>query len=79
MYVAHNLVIGENNIITACCLLMGSSVLENNVWLAPNAVVMNKKVIHDGGFVGCMSLVTKDVLQGSIVGGIPAKEWKKRF
>ena len=40
---------------------------------------MNKKVIHDGGFVGCMSLVTKDVLQGSIVVGIPAKEWKKRF
>ena len=79
VYVAHNLVIGENNIITACCLLMGSSVLENNVWLAPNAVVMNKKVIHDGGFVGCMSLVTKDVLQGSIVVGIPAKEWKKRF
>ena len=78
VHIAHNLTIGENNIITACCLLMGSSVLENNVWLAPNVVVMNKKVIHERGFVGSMSLVTKDVPEGVTVVGIPAKEWVRK-
>ena len=57
---------------------MGSPVLENNVWLAPNVVVMNKKVIHERGFVGSMSLVTKDVPEGVTVVGIPAKEWVRK-
>lgn len=75
VYIAHNCVIGRNNIITASALLMGSSILENNTWLAPNVVVMNKRVIHNNGFVGSMSLVTKDVPENTTVVGIPAKEW----
>lgn len=76
-YIAHNLTIGKNNVITACSLLMGSAVVKNNCWLAPNSVVMNKKIINDNSMVGSMSLVTKDVPEGETVVGIPAKLWKK--
>ena len=78
VHIAHNLTIGKNNIITACSLLMGSAVLEDYTWLAPNAVVMNKRVIHNHGFVGSMSLVTKDVPENTTVVGIPAKVWDKK-
>lgn len=77
VHVAHNLTIGKNNAITACSLLMGSAVVKDNCWLAPNAVVMNKKIISDNSMVGSMSLVTKDVPEGETVVGIPAKLWKK--
>lgn len=76
VHIAHNCLIGDNNIITASSLLMGSSILENNTWLAPNVVVMNKKIIHNNSFVGSMSLVTKDVPENTTVVGIPAKKWK---
>ena len=77
VHVAHNLTIGKNNAITACSLLMGSAVVKDNCWLAPNAVVMNKKIINDNSMVGSMSLVTKDVPEGETVVGVPAKLWKK--
>lgn len=77
VYIAHNLTIGKNNVITACSLLMGSAVIKDNCWLAPNSVVMNKKIINDNSMVGSMSLVTKDVPECETVVGIPAKLWKK--
>ena len=77
VHIAHNCLIGENCFITASCLLMGSTVLDNNVWLAPNVLTMNKVHLYDNSFVGSMSLVTKDVHEGDLVVGIPAKKWEK--
>lgn len=77
VHFAHNCKCGENCFITACSLLMGSTVLDNNVWLAPNAVTLNGVHVHDNGFVGSLSFANKEVFEGEIVAGIPAKVLRK--
>ena len=77
VHFAHNCVCGQNCVITACSLLMGSTVLKDNVWLAPNAVILNGKTIEDDGFVGTLAFVNKDVPAGVTVIGIPAKPFIK--
>ena len=77
VHFAHNCKCGENCFITACSLLMGSTILDNNVWLAPNAVTLNGVHVHDDGFVGAISFANKEVFEGEIVAGIPAKVLRK--
>ena len=78
VHFAHNCVCGENCFITACSLLMGSTVLKDNVWLAPNAVTHNGVVVENNGFVGTMSLAKYDVGEGEVVAGIPARLIRKK-
>jgi UDP-3-O-[3-hydroxymyristoyl] glucosamine N-acyltransferase len=78
VHFAHNCNCGEHCFITACSLLMGSTTLENNVWMAPNAVTMNGVRVYDKGFIGAMSMANKDVYEGEVVVGIPAKVLKKQ-
>lgn len=78
VHFAHNCKCGENCFITACSLLMGSTILDNNVWLAPNAVTLNGVHVHDDGFVGAISFANKEVFEGEIVAGIPAKVLRKK-
>ena len=73
VHFAHNCKCGENCFITACSLLMGSTTLDNNVWLAPNAVTLNGVHVHDDGFVGAISFANKEVFEGEVVAGIPAR------
>ena len=77
VHFAHNCKCGENCFITACSLLMGSTTLDNNVWLAPNAVTLNGVHVHDDGFVGAISFAYKEVFEGEVVAGIPARVLRK--
>lgn len=77
VHIAHCCKIGKNCVITASVLMMGSTKLGDNVWLAPNSVLMNKVLVEKDAFVGTMSLVTKNVPEGITVVGIPAKSWVK--
>lgn len=77
VHFAHNCKCGENCYITACSLLMGSTVLDNNVWLAPNAVTLNGVHVHNNGFIGALSFANKEVFEGEVVAGIPAKVLRK--
>lgn len=72
-YIAHNCVIGRNCVLTASVRLMGSVVLEDYVYVAPQAVVLNKITIGEEAFVGTSALVNKDVPAHRIVMGIPAE------
>lgn len=44
-----------------------------------DAVIMAGVRIGDGAIIGTRAVVTKDVEPYSIVGGVPAKEIRKRF
>ena len=77
VHFAHNCRCGENCFITACSLLMGSTILDNNVWLAPNAVTLNGVHVHDNGFIGAISFANKEVFEGEVVAGIPARVLRK--
>lgn len=57
----------------------GDIVIGNDVWIGYDAVIMAGVTIGDGAIIGTRAVVTKDVEPYSIVGGVPAKEIRKRF
>lgn len=50
----------------------------NDVWLGRNVIVLKGVEIGDGAIIGAGSVVTKDVIPFSIVGGVPARYIKMR-
>lgn len=57
----------------------GDIIIGNDVWIGYEAVIMAGVTIGDGAIIGTRAVVTKDVAPYSIVGGIPAREIRKRF
>lgn len=57
----------------------GDIVIGNDVWIGYEAVILAGVHIGDGAIVGARAVVTKDVPPYTIVGGVPAKEIRKRF
>lgn len=57
----------------------GDIVVGNDVWIGYEAIILSGVHIGDGAIIGTRAVVTKDVPPYTIVGGIPAKEIKKRF
>ena len=65
--------------ITAAWTPKGDIVIGNDVWIGYEAVVMAGVTIGDGAIIGARAVVTRDVPPYTIVGGVPAKEIRKRF
>lgn len=49
----------------------------SNVWIGANSIVLKGVSIEDDAVVGAMSLVTRDVGKGTVVGGVPATVIKR--
>jgi len=56
----------------------GRTEIGNHVWLAANCVILQGVKIGDNAVIAAGAVVTKDVPEGEIWGGIPAKFLKKR-
>lgn len=54
-------------------------VIENDVWVGANCIILPGVTIGEGAVVAAGSVVTKDVVPYSIVGGTPAKLIKSRI
>jgi UDP-3-O-[3-hydroxymyristoyl] glucosamine N-acyltransferase len=70
--VSHNCIIGSNCVLTTGTILAGSITLEDDVWIAPHATIMNKAVLAKGSFIGIGSVVLRKVKAGKMVFGNPA-------
>jgi len=57
----------------------GEVIIGNDVWIGYGVTILSGVKIGDGAILGACSLITKDVLPYTIVGGVPAKIIKKRF
>ena len=57
----------------------GDTIIGSDAWIGMNAMIMPGVKIGEGAIVAAGSVVVKDVLPYTIVGGNPAKEIKKRF
>ncbi|RIE04487.1 acyltransferase [Cohnella faecalis] len=59
-------------------IVLKKVVIKDNVWLGAKATIVCGVTIHSGSIVGANSVITKDTLPNSIVGGVPAKVIKYR-
>lgn len=53
-------------------------IIEDDVWIGRNVVILPGIRVESGSIIGANSVVTKNVLANSIVGGVPAKFIKFR-
>lgn len=53
-------------------------VIGNDVWIGTRVIIMPGVNIGDGSIIGAGAVVTKDVPEYTVVGGIPAKVIKQR-
>jgi UDP-3-O-[3-hydroxymyristoyl] glucosamine N-acyltransferase len=77
VHIAHGVEIGENSLIIANSMIAGSVTIGKNVWVAPSSSVLNKKRVQDNAVIGMGAVVIRDVTDGDIVAGNPARSIKK--
>jgi len=73
VYIGSGMKIGKNCMITGKTYFGGSSILEDNVYVAPGANIRNGIKISKDSFVGMGSVVVKNVPENTTVIGVPAK------
>ena len=76
-HIAHNVVIGKNVIIAAQVNISGSSLIEDDVWIAPNVSLRDQRKVGKAAVVGMGAVVTKDIPAGETWVGNPAKKLNK--
>ncbi len=77
-HIAHNNKIGRNVTITGCVNISGSNVIDDNVWIAPNASIKGWIHIGEGAVVGMAAVVVKDVPPHETWVGNPAHKLEKK-
>jgi len=78
--VAHNVIIGENNLIVAQVGLAGSTTLGRNVVMGGQSATTGHVVLEDQVMVAARGAVHKNQPRGAVLGGapgIPVRQWAK--
>ena len=70
--------VGSGAFVIACAEISGGVKLGENVWIAPNAAIMNQVKIGDRATVGLGAVVLKSVDDEDVVVGNPAKSLKRK-
>jgi UDP-3-O-[3-hydroxymyristoyl] glucosamine N-acyltransferase len=69
VHVAHGVTIGDRCFLPACCMIAGSCVIGDDVWIGPGASISSQIKIDNQAFITIGSVVTKNVLEGDRVTG----------
>jgi len=59
-------------------LNLSKTMINNNVWIGAKATILSGILIESGSIVAANAVVTKNVPENTVVGGIPAKIIKER-
>ena len=84
------LTIGDNTLITARCMILthfykngnfyyGDVKIGSGCFVGMNTIIANSVTIGDNSVIGAGSIVTKDIPEGEVWAGNPAKFIKKRI
>lgn len=77
VFVAHNVHIGKNTIITACSEISGSVKIGKNCWIGPNSTIRDGVCIGDNVFLGIASSISQDIKSNSKLGSISDLSFRK--
>ncbi len=81
VHIAHNVIIGKDSAIAACCAIAGSSVIGKNFQMGGLSGVLGHLSICDDVIIGAHTLITKNIKKpGNYIGIMPAqnqKDWAK--
>lgn len=81
IHIAHNVELGKNSAIAACCAIAGSTVIGENFRMGGLSGVLGHLSITDNVSVGAHTLITKNISEGGeYIGIMPAqnpKDWAK--
>ena len=72
-FISHNVHLGEDTIVIGESIMFGSSSTGKRAYISGNSTIRNKATIGADSFIGMGSVVTKDVPDGTVVYGNPAK------
>ena len=78
VHIAHNVSIGRNAIITACAEVSGSVTIEDDVWIGPNASVIQGLTLGARSLIGMGSVVVKSVPPDEVQFGSPARKMRSK-
>jgi len=76
-HIAHNARIGARSYIIALSMVAGSTVIEEDVYIAPGAMLMDNITIGENSMVGMGAVVAKSVEPGKIIVTPPARVIKE--
>ncbi len=77
VHIAHNVNVGENTLVVAGSVICGSVKVGKNCFIGANSTIKEHLVIGNNVIIGMGSVVTKDIPDGEIWAGNPAKFLKK--
>lgn len=77
-HIAHNDHIRKGAMLTAGTVISGSVTVGEHAWLAPGTLLNNGIQVGDWAFTGIGCVATKDVPDGKVVVGIPARVLRDR-
>jgi UDP-3-O-[3-hydroxymyristoyl] glucosamine N-acyltransferase len=73
VHVAHNVRVGKRAFVIALSMIGGSTVVDDDAWVAPGTALMNGIIIGQRATVGLGAVVVRSVEPDAVVMGNPAK------
>lgn len=71
--VGHDTIIGDYSAFMPTCNISGEIVIGKNVYCGTGAKIINQKNIGNNAIIGAGAVVIRDVPDGAVVAGVPAK------
>jgi UDP-3-O-[3-hydroxymyristoyl] glucosamine N-acyltransferase len=78
VHIAHNVRIGKNCQLTAGTVIGGSTQLGDSCWTGLNCTIKNKVNVGNNVIIGAGACAIKDIQDGDVVAGVPAKSIKNK-
>lgn len=73
VHISHGCDIGVDCLVIANAMIAGSVKLGKGCWVAPSSSVLNQKTVGAGVTIGMGAVVLKDIAEGDVVVGNPAR------
>ena len=76
--VTHDVNIGSYSTIAPGAVILGRTIIGNGVYVGANSTILGDLEIANNVTIGAGAVVTKNIAEGKIVAGVPAKELKRK-